>query len=144
MSKNSIKKKQKKGNNFNNLSEVKTLQYPIFCFRYLTKNKGYNFNYFKNTKEIKEAKSIILDKLIEIQSKTWLQLHQENKRVGIEILSYKILDFSPNNFEISKDQNMYVFRLNSQRWRMIGIKSEINTDVLHIIGFDFNYSAYKH
>lgn len=143
MSKN-IRKNNKKSNNFKNLSEVKTLLYPVFCFKHLTKNKGHNLNYFKNLKETNQAKSIVLDKLIEIQSKTWLQVHQENKTIGIEVLSYDALKFSANACEISKDQNVYVFRLNSQKWRMIGIKSEINTDVLHIIGFDFDYSAYKH
>lgn len=139
-----IRKKKRKNNNFSTLSEVQTLSYPVFCFKHLTTNKTYNFDYFKNPKDINEAKSIILDKLIETQSKTWLQLHQLDKRAGIETLSYGDIRVSANNYEILKDQNVYVFRLNSQKWRIIGIKSEINKDVLHIIGFDFNYSAYNH
>ena len=67
-----------------------------------------------------------------------------NKKVGLETLSIEIINFEPNNYEFSKDQKVYVFRLNSQKWRMIGIKSGHNNDVLHIIGFDFNFSAYRH
>jgi hypothetical protein len=141
---NDIRKRNKKNNNFKQLSEVQTLSYPVFCFKHLTTNKSYNFDYFKNSKELNEAKSIILDKLIETQSKTWLELHQLNKRLGIETLPYSKIRFSSNDYEISKEQNIYVFRLNSQNWRMLGIKSEINKDVLHIIGFDFDFSAYNH
>ena len=61
-----------------------------------------------------------------------------------ETLSIENINFSPYDYETSKDQKVYVFRLNSQNWRMIGIKSEINTDVLHIIGFDFDFTAYNH
>ncbi|ERL26421.1 MULTISPECIES: hypothetical protein [unclassified Leptotrichia] len=140
----SKKIKKLKNNNFKNISEVKLLSYPVFCFRYLTKNKNYNFNRFKNSKESNEAKGIVLDKLMDIQLKSWLDLHQQNKRTGIETLSIENINFSPYDYETSKDQKVYVFRLNSQNWRMIGIKSEINTDVLHIIGFDFDFTAYNH
>ena len=83
----SKKIKKLKNNNFKNISEVKLLSYPVFCFKYLTKNKNYNFNRFKNSKESNEAKGIVLDKLMDIQLKSWLDLHQQNKRTGIETLS---------------------------------------------------------
>lgn len=68
----SKKIKKLKNNNFKNISEVKLLSYPVFGFRYLTKNKNYNFNRFKNSKESNEAKGIVLDKLMDIQS-AWLK-----------------------------------------------------------------------
>lgn len=137
-------KKSKKQNKFKEISDIKSLGYPVFCFKHLTNNKNFNFEYFKIIKEKTEAKGIILDKLIEIQNKTWFELHQMNKKVELETLSIEIINFEPNNYEFSKDQKVYVFRLNSQKWRMIGIKSGHNNDVLHIIGFDFNFSAYRH
>jgi len=37
-----------------------------------------------------------------------------------------------------------IIRINNQNWRLIGYKSDNFKSVLHVIGFDFNYSAYKH
>ena len=43
----SKKIKKLKNNNFKNISEVKLLSYPVFCFKYLTKNKKKdNYNFF--------------------------------------------------------------------------------------------------
>lgn len=80
----SKKIKKLKNNNFKNISEVKLLSYPVFCFRYLTKNKNYNFNRFKNSKESNEAKGIVLDKLMDIQLKSWNIFieNQTEKREG--------------------------------------------------------------
>ena len=97
----------------------------------MTTNKDYSFKYFQNDKDLQYSKAIILDDIIKLQGKTWLTLGMESKKTGFETITYNQL-------------KLIVFRINSQNWRLIGYKSDNFKCVLHVIGFDFNYSAYKH
>lgn len=136
----------KKNNNkkITNFSNQELEEYPIFCFKYLTTNNKYNFEYFNIINEKNKAKCIIFDKLIELQQKTWKQLVLERKNIGFETLPNNQIRFSPNNLQMTKDTKILSFRLNSQNWRLLGVRSEHFKSVLHIIGFDFDFSAYKH
>ena len=119
-------------------------EYPIFCFRYLTSNKDYCFKYFKNDVELSKAKVIILDEIMKYQHKSWLELGKESKKRGFETISFAQLKFSPSGLNLSNDTKLIIIRINNQNWRLIGYKSNNFKSVLHVIGFDFNYSAYKH
>lgn len=150
MAKLKNKNKVPKFNNKFGRSDSKGKEYPFFCFKHLTTNKKYNFFFFANEKDKKEAKSIIFDKLLELQTKNWQDLYVLSKKKGIETLNIEQLNFNPFNFITTKDMKVLVLRLNnnknvnSQEWRLIGIKSDNYKGVLHVIGFDFNYNAYKH
>lgn len=119
-------------------------EYPIFCFKFLTTNNKFNFNYFTSEKEIKESKSIILDEIIRLQTKNWIEWGLERKSIGYESIPITKIKFRPNNMITTNDMKVIVFRVFSQKWRIIGIKSPFSKGVLHIIGFDFDYSAYNH
>lgn len=135
---------KKKDNKKIKIIDSKVEEYPIFCFKYLTTNKNYCFKYFQNDKDLQYSKAIILDEIIKYQYKSWLELGRESKKTGFETISYSQLNFSPAGLELSNDTKLIIFRINKQNWRLIGYKSENFKSVLHIIGFDFNYSAYKH
>ena len=134
----------KKNNKKIKLVDSKIEEYPIFCFKYLTTNKDYSFKYFQNDKDLQYSKAIILDDIIKLQGKTRLTLGMESKKTGFETIAYNQLNFRPANLDLSSDTKLIVFRINSQNWRLIGYKSDNFKGVLHVIGFDFNYSAYKH
>ena len=134
----------KKSNKKIKAIDSKIEEYPIFCFKHLTTNKDYCFKYFQNNKDLEQAKAIILDDIIKLQSKTWLALGMESKKTGFETISYNQLNFKPTNLDLSNDTKLIVFRINGQNWRLIGYKSDNFKSVLHIIGFDFKYTAYKH
>lgn len=136
------KKEENKKINFGGSPEPK--EYPIFCFKHLTSNKKYNFDYFGNDREQKEAKSLILDEILKLQKKSWAEWGLENKKTGYESLPITQINISPKDFITTNDIKVIVFRINSQRWRLLGIKSQHFKSVLHVIGFDFDYSAYKH
>lgn len=119
-------------------------EYPIFCFKYLTTNKRYNFEHFSNVQEQLKNKSIILDETIRLQQKTWMEWGLENKKTGFESIYVNQLNFKPKNLNLSNDTKAIVFRINSQNWRIIRIRSEYFKSVLHVIGFDFDFSAYNH
>lgn len=135
---------RKKENKKLKFAASKVEEYPIFCFKYLTANKKYNFKYFEKDLNLLKAKNIILDEVIKYQCKTWLEWGQENKKTGFETITSNQLNFSPAGIDLSNDTKLVVFRVNSQKWRLIGYRSDIFKGVLHIIGFDFNYTAYKH
>ena len=135
---------KKKDNKKIKLTESKIEEYPIFCFRHLTSNKDYCFKYFKNNVELSKAKVIILDEIMKYQHKSWLELGKESKKTGFETISYSQLKFSLSGLDLSNDTKLIIFRINNQNWRLIGYKSDNFKSVLHVIGFDFNYSAYKH
>ena len=78
------------------------------------------------------------------QYKSWLELGKESKKTGFETILYSQLNFSPNGLELSNDTKLIIFRFNKQNWRLIDYKSSNFKSVLHIIGFDFNFTAYKH
>lgn len=119
-------------------------EYPIFCFKYLTTNKRYNFEHFSNVQEQLKNKSLILDEIIRLQQKTWMEWGLEGKKTGFESIYINQLNFKPKELILSNDTKVIVFRINSQNWRIIGIRSEYFKSVLHIIGFDFDFSAYNH
>ena len=135
---------KKKDNKKIKIIDSKIEEYPIFCFKYLTTNKNYCFKYFKNDVELSKAKVIILDEIIKYQHRSWLDLGKETKKTGFETISYNQLNFAPNELDLSNDTKLIIFRINNQNWRLIGYKSDNFKSVLHIIGFDFNYTAYKH
>lgn len=115
---------------------------PFFSFRYLTKNKDYNFDKLDNN-EKKEWALALMNRIKEISQYSWVHWHNQPKNQGIETIPYKEIKFSPNGYVPSKDEKVIVFRFRSQDGRIIGVK-ESNCSVFYIIGFDTKYSAYKH
>lgn len=126
-----------------NQGTSETKEYPIFCFKHLTKNSQYNFKCFTNERERRDAKSIVLDNTFKFQTMTWLELMKLPKGQGFETLHMKALNFSPTDYIVTEDTKVFVFRV-SGKWRMIGVKRNEFKGVIHILGFDFNYSAYNH
>lgn len=122
-------------------------QYPAFSFRYLTTNSTYNLNYFKSTQESEKNKMLaeLSKRITEITSDTWLKWGSKGKKIGYETLIYSNLAFSSNKLPdtFTKDEKVYIFRLNGSSYRFIGVKIDY-CPTLYIIGFDFNFSAYKH
>ena len=131
-----------KKNIFKKAIELK--EYPIFYSKHLTTNKKYNFNYFNNEKEQIIVKSIILEEILRLQEKTWVEWGIENKKTGYESIPITQINIIPKNLILPNDIKTIVFRINSQKWRLIGIRSMHFKSVIHIIGFDFDYTAYKH
>lgn len=84
----------------------------------------------------------------ELTSHPWLYWEQQPKRAGLETISYDQLNFQPNgDIVITKDTTLYVFRFDTYRGsgkgRIIGFK-ESPCAVYHVIGYDFDFSAYQH
>lgn len=125
-------------------------QFPWFSFRFMTANSHYSFDNFngKDKNETEKTLSGLYRKLEELSKKPWVYWMQQPKRIGLETINYEQLNFSPGaDADISKDTTMYVFRFDTYRGtnagRIIGYKIS-PCAVFHIIGYDFDFTAYSH
>lgn len=125
-------------------------QTPKFSFTYLTSNSKYNFSYCDKEKETKGnlLASAIIRKLDEISRETWQHWGALDKKSGgYEKLDYSRIAFKANT-KLTPDENVYIFRFkykncDGKDGRILGIREDA-CPVFEIIGFDFDYSAYKH
>lgn len=139
---NRLRKTKQKNNKIN-----KTINndYYIFDFKYITTNKKYNFKFFKEEKSNKnEAYDELIKRIYSISNYTTDKFLLLGKQQGLETIKYHQLNFQPNGLDISADDKFISIRFNKDKYRIICIKSVKYKNVLHIIGFDFNFSAYKH
>lgn len=120
----------------------KSEQMPSFSFCHLTKNKSYNFQKLDKRAK-KEWQSALAERIIEITQGTWLYHFNLGKKQGIETLPSGQINFSPNEYTFSEDEKVIVFRFNSENGRIIGIRKD-DTSIFYVIGFDVDFSAYKH
>ena len=120
------------------------LDYPVLCFKHLTTNKKYNIQRFKTPREKAKAYGALFFLIEDMQSHTWKELYTRAKKKGIESIPAGRIKFKPNNFNMTPDTKLLVLRFYRQKYRVIGMKSEVNNAVFHVLGFDFDYSAYDH
>lgn len=118
-----------------------------FSWQYLTTNKKYTFGFFKKDmrNEVKawQGLSAIVNDLCSSQWDKVLLRSKEEKH-GVEILNHAQIKFSANGYTFSDDQNVIVFRFGAGNgYRLLGVKGT-NSNVLYVIGYDFDYSAYNH
>ena len=123
----------------------------LFEFEHITSNKRYSYNALI---EKSKTDTTILKKYIElintISVSTWAELSTINKKTigGFETkcisdFHYKIWD--NYNGDLSNDTKLYIFRFgNKDKYRMVGYKSPNCKRVIHILGFDLDFSLYDH
>lgn len=119
--------------------------------RYLTKNKQHNFEFFsaKDFRQKAQAFEQFLDFLRRLTAKTQLEIISLSKTddCGFEQILFQQINFKPDGTTLGQDAKIWVFRFgdngNGGDYRLLGF-FEDKQPVLSIIGFDFDYSAYKH
>ena len=120
-----------------------------FSFCYMTSNSRYNFDYFVNSqkRESETIKANLYDRFEQLSKMTWLELAGLPKKQGFETIPIDSLNFQPSHFSSGQEKKAVVFRfkgVNGKDCRIIGIKEEHCSAVYHVIGYDFDYSAYDH
>lgn len=123
-------------------------QHPWFSFKYMTTNSDHCIKALPDGREREITISKLYEKLEELSKKEWIYWTQQPKRIGLETISVGQLDFSPSpDANITQDSTLYVFQFDthkgSRQGRIIGFKSS-PCATLHIIGYDFDFSAYNH
>lgn len=120
---------------------------PSLSFRYLTDNKKFNFQYFRENKtELGEMAPALFERLVEITSRSW----EENRALGkyeggYEVIPYRELKFHADSScdLLTENSQILVFRYSGKRYRILGFRDGQNP-VYYIIGFDFDHDAYNH
>lgn len=125
-------------------------QYPWISFRYMTKNKDHSLDALEKIQGANRETTLLClhNKLQEISSKPWTYWLQLRKQSGLESISYDDLHFKASDeASLTSDTKIFVLRfdthLGAGKGRIIGFKDS-PCATLHIIGYDFDFSAYDH
>ena len=123
----------------------------ILSFKYSVNSKEYTIE--KITKKTKEKCNEIMyelyEKLKELSNVKLVNLQNKPKTVGYEMLPLYELNVVIDErirkeLGLTNDSKITVFRFNKQKCRMLLLQSKKCPSLLYIIGYDWNYSAYKH
>lgn len=123
-------------------------QCPWFSFKSVTKNTKYNLSGLSGGNEREQVLWGLYSRFLELSGKPWSYWILQSKQTGLETLSYDQLCFAANSdMQLAKDTTIYVIRFDTHRGhgkgRILGYK-ETPCSVLHVIGFDLDFSAYDH
>lgn len=119
-----------------------------FSFSHMTSNNRYSFKKVDAGNKTNAYEKFI-GKLAELSGIDVIEAHQLGKIRGMEKIPYKQLSESMKQICIdtgivSKDSKVAVFRFNNQNYRMICKDDIMHPNLMHIIAFDFDFSAYDH
>lgn len=145
--KKGLKPKISKAKIAENRGECVCHSHPVFCFKYLTTNSNYNFDFFgKDTNKRRDASVALIERLEEISKLDWKEFYLCDKKHGCETMDITFLNFKicdELRSTLTNDTKFLSIRFKNQKYRLIGIRKS-TCAVLHIIGYDFDYSAYNH
>ncbi len=121
----------------------------ILSFKYSIKDKKHSIEHIFKTKDNnKKIIKNLFEKFEELSNLTWKELQNRPKQSGYEtipISEFRInLDNIKKDLELADDSKIIVFRFNNQNSRLLGVKSSQCKSVLYIIGYDWDFSAYRH
>jgi len=142
-------KDNKKPDKINSIEE-KRMEHISFNLKHLTSNKAFCLKWFGNDFRNREkALSELFARLGDLSTITMNEAKKRGKISGCEPLHYSRFNA---NFQgvlkgidiLSKDSVLSVFRFCQNDYRMI-CKTDITyPDLVYILAFDFDYSAYNH
>lgn len=115
-------------------------------WEYMTTNSRHTFEYFQKFRDELNARKDLSDIVRYLNQSTWQEVLSVRKyqKFGAETLEPSDLKFSPNGYEFTVDQKVFVFRFGpGNDYRLIGVKGS-DSNVLYVIGYDFNFKAYNH
>lgn len=127
---------------------VKPIEKICFGFSHMTRNKNYSFDKVAVGDKI-AAYEALLGKLNDLCGININEARLRGKKLGAERIPYTQLSTSfqgvcDTSAIVSKDSNVVVFQFGNHNYRLI-CKDDINhSNLMHIIGFDFDFTAYDH
>lgn len=124
----------------------------LFSFKYMTNQKEFNWQKFKNSGDLRKDISILNEfheRLDSMSKGGWEDLRTRSKdQGGRELLDYSQIYFSAydprNDLKLTKDSKCMVVRFGGKKYRLIGYRSKLCPSLFHVIGFDFAHNAYNH
>lgn len=117
-----------------------------FNFSYLTKDENHNFHYYKQTSQVGEFSKRLfntIDKISLINTKNFSTCGYFSDSMPFKELKVNYR----SALNIDQDEKVFSVSLSSKKHeRMIIYKSSHfeNKNILYVIMFDYNFSAYNH
>ena len=145
-----LKKKTKKPEKISGKPQITQVTKICFSFEYVTTNKNYNFDIFTKDKSKKcTAYDALFERMSELSQINTIEALQRGKKSGLEKipvnqLSKSMQDICKGIDIISNDSKLIVFRFYNHNYRLICKDDIIHPNLMYVIAFDFDYSAYNH
>lgn len=123
----------------------------ILSFKYSVNSKDYTIE--KITKKTKEKCNNIMyelyEKFKELSNVRLVDFKNKPKSVGYEMLPLYELNVVideriKKELNLTNDSKIIIFRFNKQKCRILLVQSRKCPSLLYVIGYDWNFSAYKH
>ncbi len=130
------------------LVSPKPLEKICFGFEYLSHNGHYGLKVIGNNRKADICIALLL-KLQELSKIDIVRAHEIGKTTGMEKIPIKHLNEDAqkvcmNTGIVTNDSKIVIFRFGNQNFRIIG-KDDVNhSNLVHIIAFDGDFSAYSH
>lgn len=118
----------------------------FFNFQYIISDKDYGIDSLTSKKG---AYKDLIKAIHRYSQSSWEELQKKRKENGgFETLDYGIMKpliaSMIKDKPLTKDTKLYVFRFGGTKYRMIGYKSNTCKAAMHILGFDTDFTLYKH
>lgn len=145
-----LKDKTKQLDKISGKQQITRVPKICFGFEHVTTNKSHNFDIFTKDKSKKctayEALFELMNKLSQI---TATEAQNRGKKLGLEKipvhqLSKQMQDICNGIDIISGDSKVVIFQFCNHNYRLICKDDVMHPNLMHVIAFDFNYSAYNH
>lgn len=140
-----IKRFKQSAFNKNDITKNSSIKIPGFNFQYVTTNKKYNFEKFKNEPRREVDVRHQLDELLQFISKrSFIELMQNRKNGlgGYETIYSSELRFKPSGIALTEDTKISSIRFgNADAYWLIARWEE---PILYVYGYDFDHNAYDH
>lgn len=123
----------------------------ILSFKYSVNNKNFTIEHITKKSKTK-CNDIIYElhnKFKELSNMKLVDFQNKPKSTGYEMLpiyefNFVIDEKLMKELSLTNDSKIIVFRFNKQNCRLLLVQSKKCPSLLYIIGYDWNYSAYKH
>lgn len=143
-----LRVKDNKGQDKVTKQELEPLSNMCFGFQHVTSNKNFSFKQL-DTREKAVAYDELFTRLNELSKINVTQAHNMGKISGMEKLPYSQLEQNMQQIcdgtgIVTKDSKVVVFRFHNQKYRMICKDDIMHPNLMHVIAFDFGFSAYNH
>lgn len=137
-----------KPNSWEKVQLVQPIEKICFGFSHMTGNNNYSFNKVPVGEKV-EAYEALLEKLNDLCGININEARNRGKKLGAERIPYTQLSSSfqgvcDTSDVVSKDSKVVVFQFCNHKYRLICKDDIIHSNLMHIIGFDFDFTAYDH
>lgn len=121
-----------------------------FGFSYMSFDSSHGFEYFRKSASDKcKAYEHLHKRLYELSQITVTEARDRGKTAGLEKIPLKQMSNKIQSICIQEnlatdETKLTVFRFGQQKYRIICKDDIYQPNLMHVIAFDFDYSAYNH